>query len=406
MATQIKAQTYDVGGVKLARPFKVRRLGHFGLHLDHLAEGVRFYTDLLGFRVSDTMDFRHGGRNPEIYDGVDDTRAFFLRFGGDHHAFVLGGKQAADARRGFKGDDSTGQMSYQVGSLGEVGNAVPWLTEQGQKIRTTGRDMPGSNWHVYFTDPDRRTIELFYGMEQIGWNGRTKPKPMYDRRFHEAPPLPQMSEFDEVEQALGKGVDIDAGYRHVELPARFDVEGVLLPRPFKIVNLGPLHLFVRDMAAAESFYRDVMGFTLTEEVIWQGERCLFFRVNTEHHTVGLYPIALRSALGISSQTTCLSFGVQLGSYCQLREAVNFLKAEGCQIRELPAELAPGVDYTAYVSDPDGHAVQLYFQMDQIGWDGKARPAELRSRLPLQQWPNEVDGQPDSYTGQVFLGPLG
>jgi catechol 2,3-dioxygenase-like lactoylglutathione lyase family enzyme len=402
----MRTQTYDVGGVRLARPFKVRRLGHFGLHLDHLSDGVQFYTDLLGFRVSDTMDFAKGGRNPEIYEGVDDTRAFFTRYNGDHHAFVLGSKQAADARRGFKGDDSTGQMSYQVGSLGEVGNAVPWLTDQGQKIRMAGRDMPGSNWHVYFTDPDRRTVELFYGMEQIGWNGRTKPKSMYDRRFHEAPPLPQISEFDEVEQALANGVDIDAGYRHIERPAKFDVEGVLLPRPFKIVNLGPLHLFVRDMAAAEAFYRDVMGFTLTEEVVWQGERCLFFRVNTEHHTVALYPIALRSTLGISEKTTCLSFGVQLGTYRQLRDSVEFLKAEGCQVRELPAELSPGVDYAAYVSDPDGHAVQLYFQMDQIGWDGKPRPAASRSHLPLEQWPDQLEGQPDSYTGPVFLGPLG
>ena len=47
---------YNVGGVLLPRPFKIRRLGHFGFNLSQLEEGVRFYTQLLGFRVTDELD--------------------------------------------------------------------------------------------------------------------------------------------------------------------------------------------------------------------------------------------------------------------------------------------------------------------------------------------------------------
>jgi len=404
--TTTSQQQYDVGGVMLDRPFKIRRLGHFGLHLERLPEGLRFYAELLGYRISDTLDFRAVAKNPEAYEGVEDARAYFMRYNGDHHAFVLGSKQAADARRGVTGHDSTGQMSWQVGGLTEVGNTVPWLAERGLKIRNVGRDMPGSNWHVYFTDPDGRTVELFYGMEQIGWTGRTKPKAMYDRGFHVPPPLPQASEFDEVQEALAQGTDLDAGYRHIELPARFNVDGILLPRPFKIVNMGPLRLFVEDMAAAEAFYRDTLGFVLTAEVTWQGHRCLFLRVNTEHHSLALYPTALRSVLGLSAHTSCMSFGLQVGTYRQLCDALEFLRAEGSIIRELPPELSPGIDYSACVLDPDGHAVQLYFQMEQIGWDGQARPRESRSRVPFGHWPKQVESLPDTYTGQVFLGPLG
>jgi catechol 2,3-dioxygenase-like lactoylglutathione lyase family enzyme len=297
-------------------------------------------------------------------------------------------------------------MSWQVGTLGEVGNAIPWLTEQGMDIRNVGRDMPGSNWHVYFVDPDRRTVELFYGMEQIGWDGLSKPREMYDRGFRTQPSLPQMSEFDEVQQALTDGKGLQSGYRHVELPSTFDVEGVMLPRPFKPVNMGPLRLFVSDMALAEAFYRDTMGFTLTEEVTYQGHRCIFLRVNTEHHSVALYPIELRSVLGLSSHATSMSFGVQVGSYRQLTNAVDFFRAAGCTVRELPPELSPGIDYSTYIADPDGHLVQLYFQMEQIGWDGKPRPPEARSQAALGQWPSELEPQSDTYAGQVFLGPLG
>ncbi len=397
---------YDVGGVMLARPFKIRRLGHFGLHLTRMKEGIRFYTDLLGFRISDKLDYRTIAKNPEAMDGIEDPSAYFMRYNGDHHAFVPGNKRASDLRRGVEGHDSTGQMSWQVGGLTEVTNTIPWLTERGLKIRNVGRDMPGSNWHVYFTDPDGRTVELFYGMEQIGWTGRTKPKAMYDRAFHVPPPVPQISEFDEVQEALAQGTDLESGYRHLELPARFEVDGVLLPRPFKIVGMGPLRLFVDDMAAAEAFYRDVMGFVPTEEVTWQGHRCVFLRVNTEHHSLALYPKALRSMLELSDHTTCLSWGVQVATYRQLNDALDFLRAEGNTVRELPPELSPGVDYSACVLDPDGHAIQLYFQMEQIGWDGKARPAELRQRVQLGQWPKQIDLVPDTYTGQVFLGPLG
>jgi catechol 2,3-dioxygenase-like lactoylglutathione lyase family enzyme len=397
---------YDVGGVVLQRPFKVRRLGHFGLFLDNLAEGTRFYRDLVGFRLSDTVNFRAVSKTPEIFEGIEDPYLHFMRYGGDHHAFVLGSKPAAEARLEQKFTDSTGQMSWQVGTLDEVGNAIPWLGEQGLEVRNAGRDMPGSNWHVYFVDPDDRTVELFYGMEQIGWNGLSKPRQMYDRGYREAPPLPQMSEFDEVQQAIAQGTDIESGHRHVELPARFEVEGVMLPRPFKPVNLGPLRLFVSDVAAAESFYRDKMGFALTEEVTYQGHRCIFLRVNTEHHSLALYPMELRSVLGLSSHTTCMSFGVQVGSYRQLTNALDFLRAEGCTVRELPPELSPGIDYSAHVVDPDGHLVQFYFQMEQIGWDGRPRPAETRPRIELSQWPKEIEAQPDTYAGQVFLGPLG
>jgi starch phosphorylase len=47
-------------------------------------------------------------------------------------------------------------------------------------------------------DPTDVTIELYYGIEQIGWTARSKPYAMYYRRFEESPKLPQMSEAMEV----------------------------------------------------------------------------------------------------------------------------------------------------------------------------------------------------------------
>ena len=49
-------ETFDVGGVLLNQPFKIRRLGHFGFNLSNMEAGVQFYVDLLGFRISDVID--------------------------------------------------------------------------------------------------------------------------------------------------------------------------------------------------------------------------------------------------------------------------------------------------------------------------------------------------------------
>jgi len=400
---------FNVGGVLLDQPFKIRRLGHFGFNLVDMDEGVRFYTDLLGFRVSDVMDYSRRAKDPAQLAGLGNPNGYFTRYGTDHHAMVLFPKRVRDALgRRDKPGVTINQITWQVGSLSEVGNAIKWFDERNIKQQRSGRDMPGSNWHTYLFDPDGHSNELYYGIEQVGWNGHSKPRIMYDRGFNEPPTLPQISEQQEVQEALAKKIDLTSGYRHVEgLPATFDVDGILLPRPFKIVRLGPVYLFVENLAESEAFYRDTLGFTLTEEAVWKGHRCVFLRANTEHHSLALFPLALRDILGLSSHSSCAAFGVQLANYRQLRDAIKFLQEHRVKVTEaLPLELHPGIDYAAYAFDPDGHCIQLYHAMEQIGWENKPKPKELRRPSKLNEWPEALEADSNSYLGEPFLGPWG
>ena len=400
---------FNVGGILLNQPFKIRRLGHFGFNLVNMDEGVRFFSDLLGFRISDVMDYSKRAKSPEQVAGLGNPNGYFTRYGTDHHAMVLFPKRVREALGRHESPGVTiNQITWQVGSLSEVGNAIRWLTEKGVKIQRSGRDMPGSNWHTYLFDPDGHQNELYYGIEQIGWNGHSKPRVMYDRGFGEPPPLPQISEHQEVQEALAKNIDLLSGYRHNErTPATFDVDGILLPRPFKIVRLGPVGLFADNLEASEAFYRDTLGFTLTEEVNWKGHRCIFMRNNTEHHSFSLFPLALRQELGLSPHSLCATLGLQLANYRQLRDAVKFLKERGVKVIEsIPPELHPGIDYAAHVLDPDGHTIQFYYAMEQIGWDGKPKPKEMRKPRKLNEWPDVLETDSDAYAGEPFLGPWG
>ena len=407
-------QRYDVGGVLLPRPFKIRRLGHFGFNVYKMPECLAFYRDLLGFKVSDQAGM--GLDDPRIQEILKekgtDGRGYFFHYGGDHHAFVLFNAHVMDARSRTKSapDMDINQITWQVGSLGEVVEGHRYFEEHGLPISRAGRDMPGSNWHFYAPDPDGHVNEIYYGIEQIGWLGRSKPHDMFYRRFRETPSLPQMSEEAEVQEAVEKEIDIFSGYRDVEtLPATYDVQGVLLPRPFKITSIGPVNLFVPDVATAADFYTERLGFTVTEETSYRGHRLLFLRNGTEHHSLGLLPKALRGELGCSEDSSCMSFGLEVGSYQQLRQAVAFLKERGVAFRDIPAELHPGIDFAAYAIDPEGHCIQLYYYMEQIGWDGKPRPPELRRGSPgggPEKWPETLEPLSDTYADQTFQGPLG
>jgi catechol 2,3-dioxygenase-like lactoylglutathione lyase family enzyme len=401
-------QRYNVGGLLLDRPFKIRRLGHFGFNVEQLEECRHFYGDLLGFTISDKADFSGAPWFPKDA-GLNGSHGYFMRYGTDHHAMVLFSKKLMDHRadRKFEPEVTINQITWQCGSLKEILDAHSYFEEQQVRIQRVGRDMPGSNWHVYVYDPDGHTTELYYGIEQIGWNQRSKPRDMYYRGFRDKPSSPQMSEAAEIAAAEEKGIDIFSGHtpgNHVD--AKYDVEGILLPRPFKITKIGPVRLFVQDVDRAEAFYIRHLGFTRSEETNYRGARCVFLRCGAEHHSVALYPKELRRTLGLSERTTCMSFGIELASYAQLREAVAFLKSNGVTILDsIAPELYPGIDYSAFAIDPDGHCIQLYYYMEQIGWDGRVRPAAER-RTVAREWPEALEPLSDSYVDQLFQGPLG
>lgn len=388
---------YDVEGELLPRPFRTGRLGHFGLYVRDVTASLAFYQDVLGFRRTDELPGPKGTSGPY---GV------FLTYNSDHHAMVLIDAEVGKARSDAYAQGVTvNQMSFQVATLREVTEAHAMLVREGKDIWRVGRDVPGSNWAVYFTDPDRHTVELFYGMEQIGWDRRSKPAEFLSYRSAEPPELPQPPELDEVRSVQAAGADVGSGHQWSETrEATHDVGGVLLARPFKIVNSGPVSLFVSDLDASVAFYRDRMGMAVTEETMYAGERVVYLRTGTEHHSIVLLPTALRATIGLDQVSTLAAYGLQVGSYQQLRKAAEFLDAEGCTLVELPRALHTGIDYALHVTDPDGHTVQIYHEMEQVGTGGRPlNPAERRQVGP--EWPPRLTPVAATSPNPTFQGPL-
>jgi len=402
MAATEVATKFNVGGVLLDRPFKVRRLGHFGINVTKVDECTNFYSNLLGFRISDAGAV--GG--------------YFMRFGTDHHALAMFSKKAFDERAAANNptghapgrpDMTINQITWQTQSLTEPVHAVDYLQEHGVRIQRTGRDGAGSNWATYFYDPDGHVNELYYGIEQIGWDGKSKPAE-YRRPIREKVQLPVKSEMDEVDESLATtGIGFDAGFRfQEELPSIYEVGGIMLPRPFKIVRHGPVNIFVDDVERSTDFYQEHLGFELTEQASWGGGKASFLRCNMEHHSLGLFPIEWRERLGLSSHTSLASFGIQVANYQQLQDSISFLREHGVRVETdlIPTDLYPGIDYSAHCFDPDGHCIQLYYYMEQVGWDGTPHPKSARRQVDPNNWPEALEPLPDTFKGEPYLGPWG
>src|SRR6185437_9012267 len=104
------------------RPFKVRRLTHFGFNCGKLEDSIRFYTELLGFVRSDKG-----------------MRGTFLRCSGDHHSFVL----FPDSRKSPDDEVTINQITWQVQSLNEVIDGARWIAGQGIRTRMPLGRAPG-----------------------------------------------------------------------------------------------------------------------------------------------------------------------------------------------------------------------------------------------------------------------
>ena len=131
------------------------------------------------------------------------------------------------------------------------------------------------------------------------------------------------------------------------------------------------------------------------------------RNNTEHHSLALYPVRLeknsRVAMILCYFLSPCAYKLWPAKGCSL----FFRDEHGCKIREnIPQVLYSGIDYTVFVEDPDGHLIQLYAYMEQIGWDGRPRPTYQRKQVTPGDWPETIEPTSDVFMGEPFLGPLG
>lgn len=148
----------------------------------------------------------------------------------------------------------------------------------------------------------------------------------------------------------------------------------------KIKKLGHVGLFVRDIEKSKKFYTEILGFKVSD-VNEQG--IVFLRCGRDHHDSVLVPIPKESPGSGPQRREIQQISYEVDRIEDLRAALRFLQEKGVAIISGIRQRGPGNDKTIDFLDPDGNNVQLYGEMDQIGWDEASRPKKMWERKEIQ-----------------------
>jgi catechol 2,3-dioxygenase len=145
------------------------------------------------------------------------------------------------------------------------------------------------------------------------------------------------------------------------------------------VRIGHVHLKVADLNRSLGFYRDVLGFEVTQGY---GEDAAFTSAGGYHHHIGLNTWESEGGSPPPPGSTGLyHLAILYPTRAELADALRRLIAA-----KVPLDGASdhGVSEALYLRDPDGNGVELYWDRPQAQWprDPKGAVAMSTRRLDL------------------------
>ena len=134
------------------------------------------------------------------------------------------------------------------------------------------------------------------------------------------------------------------------------------------VRIGHVHLKVADLERALIFYRDVLGFEITQRY---GSQAVFLSAGGYHHHIALNTWESKGGKAPPSGSTGLyHLAILYPTRKELADAFRRLRNAGI---EIDGATDHGVSEALYLRDPDGNGAELY-------WD-----------KPIEKWPRAPDG---------------
>lgn len=129
----------------------------------------------------------------------------------------------------------------------------------------------------------------------------------------------------------------------------------LLQQPAGIIadKLGHLAFTTTDPQAIATFYGDVLGFRVSD---WIEQSFVFMRCGADHHTLNFARADARRLHHIA---------FELHDASHMHRACDLLGRERRPILWGPVRHGPGHNVAVYHRNPDGHLVELFFDLDRM-----------------------------------------
>ena len=154
--------------------------------------------------------------------------------------------------------------------------------------------------------------------------------------------------------------------------------GYVIPATTRI---GHVHLKVSDLDRSLAFYRDLLGFTVTQRI---GSAAAFLSAGGYHHHIGLNTWQSRGGTPAPPGATGLYHTAIL--YAQRVDLAIALRRIVEAGYPLTGAADHGVSEAIYLDDPDGNGVELYWDKPVAEWpyNGNGQLQMVSEPLDLQQ----------------------
>ena len=139
----------------------------------------------------------------------------------------------------------------------------------------------------------------------------------------------------------------------------------------RLQKIGHVVLNVRDVAEAEAFYTDMLGFDVVTR--FDRPRGVFLTLGEQHHDLALFEASQAAADPLAGQVGLNHLSLQVASLAALKEAYAELKRGGVSILRA---VDHGTTNSIYFCDPAGNRLEVYCD---VGRDGLARARSRTAR---------------------------
>jgi catechol 2,3-dioxygenase-like lactoylglutathione lyase family enzyme len=147
----------------------ITKIGHVGIGVRDLERSVRFYTDVLGFQLTEEFEYPN---EENVGHGGLVTAGAFVRCNPTHHCLSI-----FTYRSELVDENAVGphyglhHIAFELASAAELLGLFRDFRERGLDIVSARKGGPGNQPRFYARDPDGNLLEFYWDIDEIGWDG-------------------------------------------------------------------------------------------------------------------------------------------------------------------------------------------------------------------------------------------
>jgi catechol 2,3-dioxygenase-like lactoylglutathione lyase family enzyme len=263
--------------------------------------------------------------------------------------------------------------AWEIETYEELIKAIGFFKKNQVEIELTTRRVPGSNYAIYLLDKDGNRIELAFGVEKIGWQGRPKPQQLWQSIGIKGD-LPKSISLEEDEVKAVKNqfngfAEDKCTYTADKFARRNATEqfvstGERMALPFKLSKLSYYSVISKNLDELSKFYTNAIGLETihkSENLVMLSGRCSrqprFFLEREGKED--------KRDADAGGALTCFS----TRTYSELKSCYTYLQKNGVKITKLGRYDMRRIYDELYfdLQDPSGNTIRISYSPSANGF---------------------------------------